>query len=90
VKNDGNNLYGVSVKVKDSPSIGTTTDGNGRYILVVPANSTLIFCRLRQSEIAIADKRRIDVQLSPDQSLSELLLSVTEHRKNQCREHWNQ
>lgn len=76
VKNDGNNLYGVSVKVKDSPSIGTTTDGNGRYILVVPTNSTLIFSYVgyANQEIAIADKRRIDVQLTPDQSLSEVVV----------------
>src|SRR5690606_23581136 len=39
----GNVLPGVSVKVKDQPSIGTTTDVNGRYILTVPNNAVLVF-----------------------------------------------
>ena len=36
-------IPGVTVKVKEQPTIGASTDFNGRYILDVPANSTLVF-----------------------------------------------
>ncbi|OFX86063.1 MAG: hypothetical protein A2W99_16420 [Bacteroidetes bacterium GWF2_33_16] len=36
-------IPGVSVVVKESPSIGTTTDIDGKYILNVPEYSTLVF-----------------------------------------------
>src|SRR3546814_1416886 len=36
-------LSGVSVYVKDNNSLGTVTDANGRFILVVPDNATLVF-----------------------------------------------
>ncbi|MGH2622369.1 MAG: SusC/RagA family TonB-linked outer membrane protein, partial [Sphingobacterium sp.] len=44
IKNEkGNPLQGVTVSVKDNAKIGTSTDGNGRFVLDVPANSVLIF-----------------------------------------------
>ena len=39
----GGVLPGVSVMVKGSSKVGTTTDGNGRYSLSIPKGSILIF-----------------------------------------------
>src|SRR3546814_8371691 len=39
----GSLLTGVSIHVKNRTSIGTTTDLNGRYVLSLPAGSTLTF-----------------------------------------------
>lgn len=39
----GGPMPGVTVVVKASPHIGTTTDINGRYVLAVPGQSTLVF-----------------------------------------------
>jgi TonB-linked SusC/RagA family outer membrane protein len=39
----GSPLQGVSISVKGNEKIGTTTDVNGRFILDVPDNSTLVF-----------------------------------------------
>lgn len=58
-------LAGVSVTVKNKQSIGTTTDLNGRYILKVPANSTLIFATIgyETKEINASGREVIDVVL---------------------------
>src|SRR5690606_15697205 len=63
-------LYGVSVTVKDQPAIGTSTDVNGRYILDVPANSTLVFRYVGYitQEVSIGARDIIDIQLQPDQT----------------------
>src|SRR5690606_36062737 len=62
----GQILSGVTVSVKGRPSIGTTTDLNGRYILSVPANTVLVFKMIgfEAQEISTAGKEIIDVVLS--------------------------
>lgn len=41
----GNPLQGVTIAVKDNSNMGTSTDGNGRFVLEVPANAVLV-CKL--------------------------------------------
>lgn len=62
----GNIMAGVSVSVKGSPSIGTTTDLNGRYILSVPPQSILVFTSVgyRDHEEPIGNRQVIDVILA--------------------------
>ncbi|MCH5597868.1 carboxypeptidase-like regulatory domain-containing protein [Niabella ginsengisoli] len=59
----GSILSGVSVALKATPSIGTTTDLNGRYVLEVPANGTLVFSitGYLTQEIPIDGKESINV-----------------------------
>lgn len=63
----GSPLPGVTVIVKNQPSVGTTTDLNGRYILKVADNAVLLFTMLgfQQQEIATAGKTVINVRLMP-------------------------
>ena len=59
-------LPGVSVTVKNHPGIGTNTDGNGKYILEVPdENSILVFKMVgyEPQEIAVTGKEVINVTL---------------------------
>jgi len=60
----GSTLPGVSIKVKSKPSIGTSTDLNGRYVLEVPDGSVLVFNMVgfEPQEIA-ANKAQINVVL---------------------------
>jgi len=64
----GNVLPGVSVTLKNRPSVGTATDLNGRYILEVPENVILVFkmTGFVSQEIATAGKLTIDVVLKED------------------------
>ncbi|PRD47665.1 SusC/RagA family TonB-linked outer membrane protein [Sphingobacterium haloxyli] len=66
----GNVMAGVSVSLKDRPSIGTTTDLNGRYILSVPPHSVLVFASLgyKPHEQSIGNRQVIDVTLTPTES----------------------
>jgi TonB-linked SusC/RagA family outer membrane protein len=73
----GQILPGVSVSVKSKPSIGTTTDLNGRYVLKVPANTILVFSMVGFStqEISVKNKRNINVKLKEDsQVLDEMVV----------------
>lgn len=57
-------LPGVSVGVKNNPRIGTTTDGNGKFILEVPnENTVLVFSMVgyNTQEILVAGKEAITV-----------------------------
>lgn len=64
----GNLLQGVSVVVKSQPTIGTTTDVNGKFILDVPANAVLVFryVGFLTNEVQVAEERSIDVLLAVD------------------------
>ncbi len=65
----GNPFAGVSVSVKNSQkgTIGTTTDINGRYVLVVPENATLVFSMVgyAEQEITVNGRKSIDVIMVP-------------------------
>lgn len=73
VKDSTNNesLVGVSVFVKEKPSLGTTTDNNGKYILSIPNGSTLVFSYVgyRKQEIVVNGRNVIDVLLAADNSI---------------------
>ncbi|MBE8714064.1 SusC/RagA family TonB-linked outer membrane protein [Sphingobacterium hungaricum] len=74
IKDDkGNILTGASVTVKGKSTIGTATDLNGRYILRVPANSTLVFSLVGylSQEITVSTQEVIDVVLVESENLVE-------------------
>ncbi|WP_343703820.1 TonB-dependent receptor [Chitinophaga sp.] len=61
-------MPGVTILVKGSPNIGTTTDINGRYILEVPDNTlVLVFSMIGYTprEIPLNGRSVINVELSP-------------------------
>lgn len=60
---------GVSIVVKNNPTIGTTTDSNGNYAIKVPSkNSVLIFSFIgyKPEEVAVAGRTVVNVTLSED------------------------
>ncbi len=63
----GTPIPGVNVAVKGTTR-GTTTAADGRYTLVVPENSTLIFSfvGLQSREVPVGNQSTIDVTLLPD------------------------
>lgn len=63
-------MPGVTIFVKDKPSIGTTSDLNGKYILNVPDGSTLVFSSIgyRKQEVIVNGRNVIDIFLVPDKS----------------------
>jgi TonB family protein len=82
---DGNPLPGVNVVVKGT-SIGTITDVDGKYILEVPANATLVFAYIgsESRELLVQDSLlAYDVSLPVDvRSLSEVVVTGISKRKN--------
>lgn len=71
-------LPGISILVKGS-TVGTTSDGNGNYKLIVPEGSnTLVFSSagFRKQEIAINGRTSINVVMSEDISkLNEVVIT---------------
>ncbi|WP_257670350.1 TonB-dependent receptor [Parapedobacter tibetensis] len=69
----GQILTGVSVFVKSRPSVGTTTDLNGRYILNVPANSVLVFSLVgfETQEVNTSGREVIDIVMVEAENLME-------------------
>lgn len=65
----GNPFTGVSVSVKNSAkgTIGTTTDINGRYILLVPENAVLVFSMVgyTEQEISVSGRSTVNVVMIP-------------------------
>src|SRR5699024_11026215 len=74
----GQPLPGVNIMVKDTTTIGTTTDANGNYTLQVPANKNVLvfsFIGFIKKEIPIGDQERIDIRLKEaKQQLEELVV----------------
>ncbi|MFD2967220.1 SusC/RagA family TonB-linked outer membrane protein [Sphingobacterium bambusae] len=74
IKDDkGNILPGVSVTLKNKPSVGTTTDLNGRYVLKVPPDAVLVFKLIGygSQEISTSNRDVIDVILTEAENLIE-------------------
>ncbi|MGV3557501.1 SusC/RagA family TonB-linked outer membrane protein [Larkinella arboricola] len=73
----GDELPGVSIVLKGSTR-GTTTDGNGRYRLVIPeAGAVLVFSFVgyEPQEVLVGDRTEINVGLKPDiKALSEVVV----------------
>lgn len=62
---EGELMVGVSVSLKDRPTVGTTTDINGRFILSVPPASTLVFQMVgyRTVEVPVNNQNTLNVVL---------------------------
>jgi TonB-linked SusC/RagA family outer membrane protein len=75
------NMPGVSVYVKNEPGIGIMTDANGKYILSVKKNTTLVFSYIgyEKQEIDLDGRTRIDVKMKPSESsiLNEVVVTGT-------------
>ncbi|MEO5978235.1 MAG: TonB-dependent receptor [Chryseolinea sp.] len=78
VDNTGQTLPGVNILVKGT-TIGTTTDTNGAFRLVVPEGSTALifsFIGYTTQEVIIDNRTAIDITLAPDViSLSEVVVT---------------
>ena len=63
----GSPLPGVTVYVQNDKSIGTTTDMNGKYVLEVPDNATLVFTMIgfEEQDIPVNGKTTINIRLRP-------------------------
>ncbi len=70
VDSSGSPLPGVTIYVKGDKTVGTTTDLNGRYILDVPNDATLVFSMVGfdQQEVAVGGRDVIDIRLMPASS----------------------
>lgn len=76
VGSDGAGLPGVNVVVKGSTN-GTVTDGEGRYTVAAPANSTLVFSFVgfTSKEVAIGNQSSVNVTLGEDaKALNEVVV----------------
>lgn len=64
---DGQPLPGVSVAVKGT-TMGTMTDNDGSYSLLIPYNSTLVFSfvGMNSVEVVITESSTVDIVLEPD------------------------
>lgn len=74
--NDGMGIPGVSVVVKGT-TVGTTTDIDGKYMLNVDANSTLVFSFVgyKTQEILVGEQSQINVVLGVEtENLSEVVV----------------
>ena len=74
----GQPLPGVSIRVKSQPSIGTTTDGAGRYSLSLPEGSTTLvfsFVGFVSQEVETKNGGKVDIQLNEQaNSLNEVVV----------------
>ena len=62
-------LLGVTVVVKEAPSIGTITNINGFYSIKVPPEAKTLVCSfvgLQTIEVSIGDRTQIDVSMEVD------------------------
>ncbi len=69
--NDDVSIPGVSVTVKDNPTIGTTTDVNGEFELNIPSDEELealiaSFVGMKSQEIAFDNDTNLLVYMEPD------------------------
>jgi TonB-linked SusC/RagA family outer membrane protein len=78
-REDGKPLPGASVKVKESPTTGTTTGADGRFVLKVPANGTALlisYLGFTQTQVAIPANGVVNAELAPDaQTLTEVVVT---------------
>ncbi|NIG54959.1 TonB-dependent receptor [Chitinophaga sp. Cy-1792] len=60
-------IPGVTIVVKNKPSTGTTTDINGRYILMVPENATIVFTMMgfEPKEVHITNQSAVNMVMKP-------------------------
>ncbi|GGC39298.1 SusC/RagA family TonB-linked outer membrane protein [Parapedobacter defluvii] len=84
----GMGLVGVTVSVKGDSRTMTSTDQNGRYVLSVPENATLVFTMVGflQQEIFVDGREVIDIALAQDQSGLDEVVVVAFSGKQKKRE----
>lgn len=65
VSASGENLAGVSIFVKEQPTIGTTSDLNGKFILSVPTTATIVaqMVGYRNVEVSIGSAKSYTIKL---------------------------
>ncbi|HYG17459.1 MAG TPA: carboxypeptidase-like regulatory domain-containing protein, partial [Ohtaekwangia sp.] len=68
---NGDGLPGVSIVLKGSAGVGTTTESNGVYTLTLPASESspvLVFSFIgyQSQEVSVGNQSQIDVQFEPD------------------------
>ncbi|NOQ26101.1 MAG: SusC/RagA family TonB-linked outer membrane protein [Bacteroidales bacterium] len=69
ITEDGLSIPGVSVAVKDNPTIGTSTDMDGKFNLTVPSTTEVLvisFVGMKTQEVVIGGRSVIDVQMEAD------------------------
>lgn len=66
-------LVGVSIRIKERPSVGTATDINGKYLLDVLPNETLefIYVGYKTQFVPVAGKETIDVMMKMNDEVLE-------------------
>ena len=71
VDSTGVTLPGVSVAVKNSTNIGTSTDLVGKYILDVPVDATLVFSLIgfETQEVPLNGQEQINITLAPSSDM---------------------
>ncbi|GAA4311127.1 TonB-dependent receptor [Compostibacter hankyongensis] len=80
-------MPGVTVYLKSNKSVGTATDPNGRYILEVPDNATLVFSMIgfESQEVPVAGKKTINIRLLPASTqLGETVVTAFETHQNKA------
>jgi TonB-dependent starch-binding outer membrane protein SusC len=77
---NGQAMPGVSIRIKEVPSLGTASDAEGRYTVLIPSentNGTLVFSFIgyKTFEVIVGNQSQIDVSLEEDvETLSELVV----------------
>lgn len=67
----GEPLVGVSIKLKDTPGIGTITDIDGKFSIEVTNNTELIFSYVgcKTLTLLVGNQNRMDIKMQPDTEL---------------------
>ncbi len=84
---DGSALPGVSVVVKGATT-GTTTNVEGAYTLLVPADATIVFTfiGMKEQELVVGGQTTINVEMAPEvtemQEVIVTALGITREKKN--------
>ena len=65
---NGNPLIGVTVRAKSRPGFGTGTDRNGRFILNVASDETLILSYIgyKETEVPVNNRTTLNIKLEPE------------------------
>lgn len=70
VDEKGQPMVGVSITVKDKPSMGTISDINGKFILAVPTPTVLVFKSVgyRDQEVSVTSPTQLDIVMTPTEA----------------------
>ena len=65
----GEPLIGVSVVPKGTSGIGTTTDFDGKFSIIVPEGSSLVFSYIGYTNLELKAAADMDVQMQPNENI---------------------